>query len=194
MKNKFIYIEDNEERDDLIDSLFSDDETIENNSSNETGILDSFQKIEDYNKCEDIAVRNALNLAQEMKSLIEHIPYAKETLRTELSVLDKAQEDLLSKIENDKFNVVDGYRLIKQVKEIRIKRRTVKNNLFVYETLGAVEIPKEEIINDVVIKAKNIEGDVKYKPRVLKDINYKFNDNKNSKFKDIKKEELLSLE
>ena len=179
---KIICIEDDEERDNLIDSLlevdYEDESPVKDNIDLES----------------NIAIRNALNLAEEMKSMISHIPYAKQTLKTELSVLDKAQEDILSKIESDKFNVVDGYQLIKQLKEIRIKRRTVKNNLFVYESLDCIQIPKEKVLDDVVLRARNIEGEVKYKPRVLTNIEYKFNDNKNSKFKDIKKEDLLSLE
>ncbi|MBQ3421028.1 MAG: hypothetical protein IJH34_05050, partial [Romboutsia sp.] len=179
---KIICIEDDEERDNLIDSLlevdYEDESPVKDNIDLES----------------NIAIRNALNLAEEMKSMISHIPYAKQTLKTELSVLDKAQEDILSKIESVKFNVVDGYQLIKQLKEIRIKRRTVKNNLFVYESLDCMQIPKEKVLDDVVLRARNIEGEVKYKPRVLTNIEYKFNDNKNSKFKDIKKEDLLSLE
>lgn len=175
--NKIVIEEDEEESDSFFEEII--------NKANEQKI----DEAEEFDK--NVEIRNGLDLAQEMSDIIKHISYAKIVLREELSTLDKAQEDLFSKIENDKFNVVDGYRLVKEIKEIRIKRRVVKNNLFIYETLNSLPIPSENVIANLITREQRKGESIVYKPRVLKDIDYKFNDNQYVKFKDIRKEELL---
>lgn len=184
--------EDDMDIDDLIEDVYSPDKSKDKHMNKP--IVDKYEHMKAETENQEIVVKNAFSLVKEMNYLINHISYAKRTLKNELRILNKAQEELLFKIESDKFTVVEGYRLVKEIKEIRAKRRAVKNNLCIYETLERVKIPKSDIFDNALSKAESIEGEIRYNPRILKDINYKFNDNKNSKFKDIVKSELLSWE
>jgi hypothetical protein len=53
----------------------------------------------------------------------------KNILISNLSDLDLEEQDLLHYIETEKFNAVEGYKLSKKIKEIRLERRKVKNEL-----------------------------------------------------------------
>lgn len=53
----------------------------------------------------------------------------KSILISNLSDLDLEEQDLLHYIETEKFNAVEGYKLSKKIKEIRLERRKVKNEL-----------------------------------------------------------------
>ncbi len=53
----------------------------------------------------------------------------KSILINNLSDLDLEEQDLLHYIETEKFNAVEGYKLSKKIKEIRLERRKVKNEL-----------------------------------------------------------------
>lgn len=53
----------------------------------------------------------------------------KSILINNLSDLDLEEQDLLHYIETEKFNAVEGYKLSRKIKEIRLERRKVKNEL-----------------------------------------------------------------
>ncbi len=46
-----------------------------------------------------------------------------------LSLEDQKTQDLLHYIENNKINAFQSYRLVKQLKKIRLDRRNIKNNI-----------------------------------------------------------------
>lgn len=46
-----------------------------------------------------------------------------------LSLEDQKTQDLLHYIENNKINAFQSYRLVKQIKKIRLDRRNIKNNI-----------------------------------------------------------------
>lgn len=84
----------------------------------------------------------------------------------ELSKCDLMQEDVLHKIEFDSVMGVQGMRLIKQLKEIRIKRREVKDKLSFLTMLKTKGMTGAASIWDW---EKAIE-DRKYTPRVLDEL------------------------
>lgn len=51
------------------------------------------------------------------------------TLGNKLSELDCKEQDLLHHIEDNKINILWCYNIIKKIKEIRIERRKVKNDM-----------------------------------------------------------------
>lgn len=51
------------------------------------------------------------------------------TLTDKLSVLDSKEQDLLHYIENNKINILWCYRMIKEIKTIRVERRKIKNDM-----------------------------------------------------------------
>ena len=84
----------------------------------------------------------------------------------ELSKCDLMQEDVLHKIEFDSVMGVQGVRLVKQLKEIRIKRREVKDKLSFLTMLKTKGMTGAASIWDW---EKAIE-DRKYTPRVLDEL------------------------
>lgn len=73
-----------------------------------------------------------MNVAEEIKDVVERLDKIDEynnSLTDNLSELDCKQQDLLHYIENNKINVLWCYRMIKEIKQIRQKRRKVKNDM-----------------------------------------------------------------
>jgi hypothetical protein len=65
----------------------------------------------------------------------KYVPDRYEELREGISKLDSKQQDILHAIENSNFHVVDGYKLAKEIKELRLLRRQYKNEFELMEQL-----------------------------------------------------------
>lgn len=73
-----------------------------------------------------------MNVIEEINDVVEKLDKIDEynnSLTDNLSELDCKQQDLLHYIENNKINVLWCYRMIKEIKQIRQKRRKVKNDM-----------------------------------------------------------------
>ena len=73
-----------------------------------------------------------MNVTEEIKEVVERLDRIDEynnSLTDNLSELDCKQQDLLHYIENNKINVLWCYRMLKEIKQIRQKRRKVKNDM-----------------------------------------------------------------
>jgi hypothetical protein len=51
------------------------------------------------------------------------------TLFDKLSVLDSKEQDLLHYIENNKINVLWCFKMVREIKNVRLERRKVKNDM-----------------------------------------------------------------
>jgi hypothetical protein len=69
----------------------------------------------------------------ELKKLFNNISVEYDRLYLEIGKCDLAQQDLLHKIENSTFNAAQGYKLAKELKEVREKRRGYKNDFTIIE-------------------------------------------------------------
>lgn len=69
----------------------------------------------------------------ELKQLFNNISAEYDRLYLEIGKCDLAQQDLLHKIENSTFNAAQGYKLAKELKEVREKRRGYKNDFTIIE-------------------------------------------------------------
>lgn len=79
--------------------------------------------------------------AVELKQLFNEISDEYNRLYLEIGKCDLKQQDLLHEIENCNFNASQGYRLAKELKEIREKRREVKNDFTI------IEMIKKDFVN-----------------------------------------------
>jgi hypothetical protein len=90
-----------------------------------------------------------------------------------MSYYDKLVTDLQHKIEFGKFNVCDGYKVMKQLQEALQERRKVKDERELLEPLirytGTLEKKVEAIHNDISDHESRMENR-KYRPRVLQAI------------------------
>lgn len=88
-----------------------------------------------------------MNVTEEIKEVVERLDRIDEynnSLTDNLSELDCKQQDLLHYIENNKINVLWCYRMLKEIKQIRQKRRKVKNDM---ELLSKYNEQKTKIIS-----------------------------------------------
>ena len=88
-----------------------------------------------------------MNVIDEIKEVVERLDRIDEynnSLTDNLSELDCKQQDLLHYIENNKINILWCYRMLKEIKQIRQKRRKVKNDM---ELLSKYNEQKTKIIS-----------------------------------------------
>ena len=99
-----------------------------------------------------------LNQAQDEYNL-----YSKQ-----LSRLDLEAQDILHRLEYSSFNVVQGYTLAKQLREIRVKRRTVKQHQEMLQILisNLKGVPFERIETRLNNKRQH-QLESTYAPRIL---------------------------
>ena len=85
------------------------------------------------------------------------------TLTDKLSKLDSKEQDLLHYIENNKIHIFWCYRMIKEIKNIRIERRKIKNDmelLFRFNEIKTKIISKENrqfILAEIHKKKKQLQ-------------------------------------
>lgn len=76
--------------------------------------------------------RSSMDVIEEINEVVNRLNKIDEynsTLADNLSELDCKQQDLLHYIENTKVSVLWVYRMIKELKNVRINRRKVKNDM-----------------------------------------------------------------
>lgn len=118
-----------------------------------------------------IAKRIAKNINQLLNQVdVEHNLLAKEQLR-----LEQATQDLLHEMELTTFNACEGYYLAKRIKDIRIQRREIKNELNeltalkTFASKGQFRCELDNVVKSIELKEKAKEKAL-YAPRVLNDI------------------------
>ena len=73
-----------------------------------------------------------MNIVEEIKKIVNklnELDNYSEGLINELSRLDLMQQDLLHYIEFNKLSTNEAYRLVREIKKVRKKRRRVKNDI-----------------------------------------------------------------
>ena len=96
-------------------------------------------------------------------NLLNEIDEYNSTLTDKLSKLDSKEQDLLHYIENNKIHIFWCYRMIKEIKNIRIERRKVKNDmelLFRFNEIKTKIISKENrqfILAEIHKKEKQLQ-------------------------------------
>ena len=88
-----------------------------------------------------------MDVIEEITEIVDRLNKIDEynsTLIDNLSSLDCKQQDLLHYIENNKINVLWCYRMLKEMKQIRMNRRKVKNDI---ELLSKFNDQKKKIIS-----------------------------------------------
>lgn len=120
-----------------------------------------------------------MDIIEEIKEVIEKLDKIDEynsSLTDNLSELDCKQQDLLHYIENNKINVLWCYRMIKEIKQIRQKRRKVKNDmelLYKYNEQKNKMISKENrqfLLTEIYKKEKTLSKNYTNKQYTEEDI------------------------
>lgn len=103
-----------------------------------------------------------------LNGLASEAVHRKDKLTDQLSTVDKEICDILHYIEFCNLNAAQGYKAYKMLKERRIKRRSIKNELQVLDIILGKKI--SETATDEIEKAISGMDKRRYEPRVMKEL------------------------
>lgn len=109
-----------------------------------------------------------LNKINDMNGLVEEAKKRKEILEKQLHDLEDERLDIEHYIEFQNLNAAQGYKASKELKICRVKRRTVKNELFVINIILELQM-KEIVSSEIYQRIKGLDNRT-YKPRIRMDL------------------------
>lgn len=109
-----------------------------------------------------------LDKIEDMNDLVKDAEKRKEILEKQLREIEDEKIDIEHYIEFQNLNASQGYKASKELKICRLKRRTIKNELAVINTILELKM-KEVVRNEVCHKIKELDKRT-YKPRVRTDL------------------------
>ena len=146
---------------------------------------------------DDILIKNPKQLTLNLYYTMKHLIDAENKLKKQSILLDKALQDIVHKIEGDKFNVVEGYKLAKRIQIIRNKKNLIKESLIVYEKLNGLGLNIEDNMSNlskIILEIEHQSKKIEYEPKVLKDLELRYdNETIYKKYEDIKKDDLKTI-
>lgn len=92
--------------------------------------------------------------------LFQDIDKRQEELSKQQSIVDSKQDEILHYIENHSLNAVERCKVVSLLKDIRIERRQIKNEIDVIRSLKDSFIDKYKnkfIEKDIIIALKNLK-------------------------------------
>ena len=92
-----------------------------------------------------------------------------EELDKKLSELDKQQNDVLHFIEKYNLNASDGFKVYKLLKDIRVERRSIKNEIHNAQMLDKTELEGINYVS-LIKKMADQEKQNAYTPRILTEL------------------------
>lgn len=105
---------------------------------------------------------------ENMNGIVDEALKRKDVLLHQLSDIDKEISDVMHYIEFSNLNAAQGYKAFKMIKERRVKRRNIKNELSVVEIIISKKL--SELATTEIIKAVERMDNRTYEPRVLKEL------------------------
>ena len=103
-----------------------------------------------------------------LNGLADEALHRKDELTQQLSTVDQELSDIFHYIEFCNLNAAQGYKAYKLIKDRRIKRRTIKNELEVVTAILNKKIG--DSIEDEISKLVDDLETRKYEPRILKEL------------------------
>ena len=113
-------------------------------------------------------IQRWLDKISDLNGLASDALHRKEELLNQLSLVDKELCDINHYIEFCNLNAAQGYKAYKMIKDRRIKRRSIKNELQVLEIILGKRI--SETATDEIQRAVEGMDKRKYEPRVLNEL------------------------
>lgn len=123
----------------------------------------------------------AKKYAEQLLEIYENINNDVLNLDKDRKELEGTELDILHIIENENFNVVQGYKLAKMIKDIRVERRNIKieqdtilnlKRNFVDKNMNTLKATYGQIKKQDEL-LQNLKEKKIYKPRVLESTNLK---------------------
>lgn len=114
-----------------------------------------------------------MNIVEEIKEIVAKLNELDDynsSLNQKLNVLDEKTQDILHYIENNKISAFGCYRIIKELKQIRVERRKVKQDIELARTYDeqknklSSKNNRQFLIQEICKKEKQLQ--TTYKNRV----------------------------
>lgn len=109
-----------------------------------------------------------IDRVSDMNGLAVDASNRKDVLLQQLSDIDKEISDIMHYIEFSKLNAAQGYKAFKMIKDRRIKRRSIKNELNIVEVILSKKF-NDSISKEIMKAVENMDKRT-YEPRVLKEL------------------------
>lgn len=113
-------------------------------------------------------IQKWLDKISELNGLINDATKRKDELNQQLSDVDKELSDIMHYIEFCNLNASQGYKAYKMVKDRRIKRRSIKNELVVVDAILDKKI-SDQIVGEMKKIIHSLDNRT-YTPRVLNEL------------------------
>lgn len=113
-------------------------------------------------------IQKWLDKISDLNGLAQDALHRKNELIKQLSEVDKELCDCLHYVEFCNLNAAQGYKAYKLIKERRIRRRIIKNELAVLDIILGKKI-SESITDEIVKSVEGLDNRI-YEPRVLKEL------------------------
>ena len=110
----------------------------------------------------------AVEFLEQLSDISNDMIVYQNNLFKQLSQFDLMEQDVLHKIERDTFNAAQGYKLAKTLKDIRNKRRVVKNEIETFKYIVPLQqsiSTRVKNVNVSINKTENKIRNFKYHPR-----------------------------
>jgi len=104
----------------------------------------------------------------DINGLTQEASKRKEILLQQLSDVDKEICDVMHYIEFAKLNAAQGYKAFKMIKDRRIKRRSIKNELNIISVILSKKF-SDSISKEIIKTVENMDKRT-YEPRMLKEL------------------------
>lgn len=118
-------------------------------------------------KCSD-NIKKWINKVSDLNGLVNDASHRKDDLTKQLSNIDKEMCDLMHYIEFCNLSASQGYTVYKMIKDRRIKRRSIKNELEVVTVILNKKL-SDSIIDEIIKTIKSLDSRT-YEPRVIKEL------------------------
>lgn len=107
---------------------------------------------------------------EQLKDIMKKISDRETFLQKELSKIDSEREDILHYIELSKYNAVQGWKLLKKLKEVSQRRRNIKEELGYLSSINS-KIPYDSICSSISRKEKkDLDKMYKFRTNVIEEI------------------------
>lgn len=117
-----------------------------------------------------------LNDLQALKRITIEYPKYENRLRKEFNKVSSERQDLLHVIELGKLDAIQFGKVSRELKEVQIKRRELKNELEIFEELNRhfnIKKPKSDKYDFIIKRIEDVFGKIKnrkYTMRVREDL------------------------
>lgn len=110
----------------------------------------------------------ALHLINQLEDINNQIKDTFTKLSEDLSDIDKVEQQVLHEIEFKSFNAVEGYFYAKRLKEIRQKRREIKDTIQPFQSLFCYTTKNQHELNKIKKKISSMHRDEIHEKNALK--------------------------